>query len=214
MGFSPVTADSGRREPLVTITSPIAGTVIERTAAVDAPVGPESVLFTIADLTTLWLTVRVPETSAAAVKKGQTVKVSVGALPDRSIDGHIDYVSPVIASGTRTVDVRIQVPNRTGELRPGMSANARFDLPDRAGTTNHTTRVLVPRTAVQELNQATVVFVPDGERKFKAQPVTLGSSFGNDVELLSGLNVGDRLVVQGAFTLKAQALRGAVVDPH
>jgi multidrug efflux pump subunit AcrA (membrane-fusion protein) len=58
------------------------------------------------------------------------------------------------------------------------------------------------------------VFVPDGERKFKAQPVTLGSSYGNDVELLSGLSVGDRVVVQGAFTLKAQALRGAVADPH
>jgi RND family efflux transporter MFP subunit len=158
--------------------------------------------------------VRVPETSAEDVKKGQAVQVSVGALPDRPIDGSIDYVSPVIASDTRTVDVRIQVPNQNGALRPGMSANARFNLPERAGATTQTARVLVPRTAVQELNQATVVFVPDSDRKFKAQPVTLGSSYGNDVELLSGLNVGDRVVVQGAFTLKAQAVRGAAADPH
>lgn len=214
MGFSPSSTAGDRREPLVTITSPIGGTVIERNAAVDAPVGPDSVLFTIADLSTLWLTVRVPETNAAAVMKGQIVKVSVGAIPDRSIDGRIDYIAPVVASDTRTVDVRIQVPNRNGELRPGMSANARFDLPERAASMNQGSRVLVPRAAVQELNQATVVFVPDGERKFKAQPVTLGSSYGNDVELLSGLSVGDRFVVQGAFTLKAQALRGAVADPH
>ena len=83
-------------------------------------------------------------------------------------------------------------------------------MPQRPGEA----RVLVPRAAVQELNQATVVFVPSGENKFKAQPVTLGSSFGNQVEVLSGIKAGDRIVVQGAFTLKAQALRGAVADPH
>ena len=73
---------------------------------------------------------------------------------------------------------------------------------------------MVPRTAVQELNQSTVVFVPDGENRFKAQRVALGSSFGNQVEVLSGVKAGDRIVVQGAFTLKAQASRGAVADPH
>ena len=72
--------------------------------------------------------------------------------------------------------------------------------------------MLVPRAAVQELHQTTVVFVPGGENKFKAQPVTLGSSFGNQVEVLSGVKAGDRIVVQGAFTLKAQAVRGAAAD--
>jgi cobalt-zinc-cadmium efflux system membrane fusion protein len=56
--------------------------------------------------------------------------------------------------------------------------------------------------------------VPAGDRKFKPQQVTLGSSYGNDVEVVSGVKVGDRIVVQGAFTLKAQAMRGAVADPH
>jgi membrane fusion protein, heavy metal efflux system len=73
---------------------------------------------------------------------------------------------------------------------------------------------LVPRTAVQELNQASVVFLPDGDRRFRSQQVTLGSSYGNDVEVVSGVKAGDRIVVQGAFTLKAQAMRGAVADPH
>jgi multidrug efflux pump subunit AcrA (membrane-fusion protein) len=111
------------------------------------------------------------------------------------------------------VDVRVQVPNRSRDLRPGASASARFDLPDAPGAHGEA-RVLVPRTAVQELNQSTVVFVPSGENRFKAQPVTLGSSFGNQVEVLSGVKAGDRIVLQGAFTLKAQALRGAVADPH
>jgi len=213
MGFAAGAQATGG-DTVVTVTSPIAGTVIERTVAVDAPVGPDSVLFTIADLTTLWLTVRVPETSASAIRPGQAVSVSVGALPDRPVEGRIDYVAPLVSTETRTVDVRVQVPNRTRDLRPGMSASARFDLPERAASPGARSQVLVPRTAVQELNQATVVFVPAGDRQFKAQPVTLGSSYGNDVEIVSGVSVGDRIVVQGAFTLKAQAVRGAAAHPH
>lgn len=214
MGFSAPSGDSQRGDPVVTVTSPIAGTVIERTAAADAPVGPDSVLFTIVDLSSLWLTVRVPETSASAIRRGQNVSVVVGAMPDRPVEGRVDYIAPIVAPETRTVDVRVQVPNRSRELRPGMSASARFELPDRTTASSSEPRILVPRTAVQELNQSSVVFVPTGDRQFKPQQVTLGSSYGNDVEVVSGVKVGDRIVVQGAFTLKAQAMRGAVADPH
>jgi len=209
-GFS---APSGNAEPVVTVTSPIAGTVIERTAAADAPVGPDTVLFTIADLSSLWLTVRVSETSVEAIRRGQTVSVLVGGRPDRPVDGRVDYIAPIVAPDTRTVDVRVQVPNRTGELRPGTSASARFDLPDRPMSAGDA-RVLVPRTAIQELNQSNVVFVPSGENRFTPQPVMLGSSFGDQVEVLSGLTAGDRIVIKGAFTLKAQALRGTGGDPE
>jgi cobalt-zinc-cadmium efflux system membrane fusion protein len=196
------------------VTSPIAGTVIERMAAADAPVGPDSVLFTVADLTSLWLTVRVPETSVTAIRRGQAVTVIVGGMPDGPVLGRVDYIAPFVTPETRTVDVRVQVPNRNGDLRPGTSASARFDVADQTQSSGTDVRVLVPRTAVQELNQQNVVFVPTEERHFRAQPVTLGSSYGSDVEVLSGVNVGDRIVVQGAFTLKAQATRGAVADPH
>jgi cobalt-zinc-cadmium efflux system membrane fusion protein len=214
MGFNASGEDSPPGDPVVTVTSPIAGTVIERSASADAPVGPDSVLFTIVDLSTLWLTVRVPETSAAAIRRGQTVGVVVGAVPDRPVEGRVEYIAPIVTPETRTVDVRVIVPNSGRELRPGMSASARFDVPDRATTSNSEPRVLVPRAAVQELNQVSVVFVPDGDRRFAPRQVTLGSSYGNDVEVVSGVTVGDRIVVQGAFTLKAQAMRGAVADPH
>ncbi len=212
-GFSAPSANTQGGDPIVTVTSPIAGTVIERTAAADAPVGPDSVLFTIADLSSLWLTVRVPETSVAAIRRGQAVSVVVGGMPDRPVEGRVEYIAPIVAPETRTVDVRVQVPNRNRDLRPGASASARFDLPN-APEASGEARVLVPRTAIQELNQSTVVFVPSGENRFKRQPVTLGASFGNDVEVLSGVKAGDRIVIRGAFTLKAQALRGAVADPH
>jgi RND family efflux transporter MFP subunit len=188
--------------------------VIERNAAADAPVQPDSVLFTIADLRTLWLTVRVPETSTGSIRRGQKVRITVRALPDQPIDGTVDYVAPIVTAATRTVDVRLQVPNAQGALRPGMSATARFDIAAVASAAGAGDRLLIPRAAVQELNQATVVFVAEGERRFEARPITLGSTYGSDVEVLSGLEAGDRIVVRGAFTLKAQAVRGAAADPH
>jgi cobalt-zinc-cadmium efflux system membrane fusion protein len=207
MGFR--AADGSSADPVVTVTSPIAGTIIERSAAADAPVGPESVLFTIADLRSLWLTVRVPETSVGAVRRGQPVTVIVGGRPDRPVQGRVDYIAPLVTPETRTVDVRVQVPNRAGELRPGTSASARFELPDQAAASGSDLRVLVPRAAVQDLNERNVVFIPTGERQFKAQPVTLGTPYGSDVEIVSGVKAGDRIVVQGAFTLKTQATRAA-----
>lgn len=208
IGFDTQGINVLRGDPVVTLTSPIAGTIIERTAAADAPVGPDSVLFVIADLRALWLTVRVPETRVEAVRLGQIVSVQVEALLDRPVVGRVEYVSPVVTPDTRTVDVRVQVPNRAGALRPGMSANARFDLPD-ADRSAGDVRMLVPRTAVQELNGASVVFVPVGERRFEARPVTLGATYGGAVEIVSGTKVGDRIVVRGAFTLKAQSVRGS-----
>jgi len=211
IGFNTEGLDARAGDPIVTLTGPIGGTIIERTATSDAPVGPDSVLFVIADLRTLWLTVRVPETSIEAIRTGQTVKVQVAAFPDRPVEGRIGYIAPVVASDTRTVDVRLEVPNAGGEFRPGMSATAQFDLPDRERP-GQDVRVLVPRTAVQELNGASVVFVPAGERRFEARRVTVGSTYGTDVEILSGAKVGDRIVVYGAFTLKAQSVRGSAAE--
>lgn len=204
-------------DPMVTVTSPIAGTVIERTAAADAPVQPDSVLFTIADLRSLWLTVKVPELNAPRIRRGQRVQIDVRALPDTPIAGTIDYVAPIVDANTRTVDVRVSVPSPQGTLRPGMSATAKFELAAAGGSppAASSARILVPRAAVQELNQANVVFfATDEERRFEPKPVTLGASYGPDVEILSGLTPGDRIVVRGAFTLKAQAVRGGAAHDH
>ena len=107
-GFSDSAGRSLSGDSVITVTSPINGTVIERSAAVDAPVGPDSVLFTIADLSSLWLTVHVSETSAGVIHRGQTVSVVVGGIPDRPVNGRVDYIAPMVAPETRTVDVRVE----------------------------------------------------------------------------------------------------------
>ena len=193
------------------VRSPIQGTVIDRQAVLGAPVAPDDVLFTIADLSTLWLIAKVPETVIRDIRLGDAVTVLVDALPDRRFAGRVSYIASVVAPASRTVDVRISVENAGRELRAGMFARARLAARAAAGDPG---RPVVPRTAVQTLNGRTVVFVPGEPGHFRIQEVTLGRDLGGDVEVLAGLAEGDRVVVTGSFTLKAEAVRGAVGHPH
>jgi len=197
---------------LLPVRTPIAGTVIERNATLGAPVGPSDVLFKVADLATLWLVAKVPETAIRNIRRGESVEVGVDALPDRRFSGQVGYIAPTVAPEARTVDVRIDVHNAERALRPGMFARAR--LASRSAGAADDARPLILRSAVQELNRRTVVFVPLGPGKFEIREVVLGQAFGNDVEILRGLTAGERIVTTGSFTLKAQAVRGAASDPH
>src|SRR5581483_6716720 len=106
--------------------SPIQGTVIERNATIGAPVGPDTVLFKLADLSMLWLVAKVPEMTMRDIRRGDTVRVRVDALPDQPVSGRVSYIGATISETTRTVDVRIDIPNGTGHLKPGMFARAQL----------------------------------------------------------------------------------------
>lgn len=190
---------------LLPIRSPIQGTVIERTATMGATVGPDTVLFKLADLSTLWLVAKVPETTIRDIRRGDTVTVKVDALPDQSVSGRVSYIDATVSDTTRTVDVRIDVPNRIGELKPGMFARAQFTT---RGTRQLAAQLLIPQIAVQELNRKRVVFVPRSDGGFDVREVTVGATLGDDIEVLSGLKAGDTIVTTGSFTLKSQAVRG------
>lgn len=208
----PRAGSSDPSSALLPIRSPIQGTVIERNAAIGAPVGPDAVLFTLADLSTLWLVAKVPETTMRDIRRGDTVTVTVDALPDQPVSGRVSYIGATVSDTTRTVDVRIDVPNRTGQLKPGMFARAQ--LATRGARTEPSNRLLIPQIAVQELNRKRVVFVPRGDGGFDVREVTVGASVGDDIEVLSGLKAGDRIVTTGSFTLKSQAVRGEAGESH
>lgn len=208
----PRAGSSGPASALLPIRSPIQGTVIERNAVIGAPVGPDAVLFTLADLSTLWLVAKVPETTMRDIRRGDTVTVTVDALPDQPVSGRVSYIGATVSDTTRTVDVRIDVPNRTGQLKPGMFARAQ--LATRGARTEPSNRLLIPQIAVQELNRKRVVFVPRGDGGFDVREVTVGASVGDDIEVLSGLKAGDRIVTTGSFTLKSQAVRGEAGESH
>jgi cobalt-zinc-cadmium efflux system membrane fusion protein len=203
-----VLPSAGSAEPtsaLLPIRSPIQGTVLERNATIGAPVGPDTVLFKLADLSTLWLVAKVPETTMRDIGRGDTVTVTVDALPDQPVSGRVSYIGATVSDTTRTVDVRIDVPNPTSRLKPGMFARAQFAT--RSGR-EQSVRTLVPQIAVQELKGKQVVFVPRSDGGFDIREVTVGASNGDDIEIVSGLKAGERIVTSGSFTLKSQAVRG------
>jgi membrane fusion protein, heavy metal efflux system len=190
---------------LLPIRSPIQGTVIERNATIGAPVGTDTVLFKLADLSTLWLVAKVPETTIRDISRGDTVTVKVDALPDQPVSGRVSYIGATVSDATRTVDVRIDVPNTTSRLKPGMFARAQFAT---RGAREPSVRILIPQIAVQELKGKRVVFVPRSDGVFDVREVTVGATIGDDIDILSGLKAGERIVTSGSFTLKSQAVRG------
>jgi membrane fusion protein, heavy metal efflux system len=212
LGVAPPQAGPpGPASPLLPIRSPIQGTVIERNATTGAPVGPDTVLFKLADLSTLWLVAKVPETAVRDIRRGDSMTVKVDAFPDQPVAGRVSYIGATVSDTTRTVDVRIDVPNRTGQLKPGMYARAQLATRDAVERPN---RILIPQIAVQELNRKRVVFVPRGDGAFDVREVTVGASVGDDIEVLSGLKAGDTIVTTGSFTLKSQAVRGEAGESH
>jgi membrane fusion protein, heavy metal efflux system len=201
----PAPGSAGSTSALLPIRSPIQGTVIERNATIGAPVGPDTVLFKLADLSTLWLVAKVPETTMRDISRDDTVTVTVDALPDQPVSGRVSYIGATVSDTTRTVDVRIDVPNTTSRLKPGMFAHAQFAT---RSAREQSVRILIPQIAVQELKGKRVVFVPRSDGGFDVREVTVGASIGDDIEILSGLKGGESIVTGGSFTLKSQAVRG------
>ncbi len=187
-----------------TVTAPFDGVVVEKHATQGEVVGPSDQLFTVADLGRLWIELDIYERDLRRVALGQPVRVTTTAYPDRSFDGEIVYIGDILDPGSRTVRARVEVENLAGALRPGMFARAAIRVSGESSV------VVVPRGAVQTIEGRQVVWV-EGElpSRFRAQPVETGQTLqGDSIEILSGLDPNERIVTEGAFTLKAQLSKG------
>ena len=186
------------------VTAPYDGTVVERHAARGEVVGPADQLFTVADLSRLWIELDVYERDLSQVGQGDGVEISTPAWPDRTFEGRVVYVGDIVASERRTVRARVEIPNEDGALKPGMFATARI------GGGDGPIVVAVPRDAVQTVEGVTSVWVlGDEPGEFVVQPVEIGESLpGGLVAVSMGLSPGDSLVVEGAFTLKSELAKG------
>ena len=184
----------------LTLRSPVAGTVIERDVAVGQLADPSRTLYRIGDLSNLWLVAHVFERDAVRIHVGGTGTATFAALPGRTIDGTISWIGSEVDPSSRTISVRLDIPNPDGVLRPGMSATVSIPLGDATGTV-----VAVPMAAVQRVGKDWVVFLPRDEGVFDIRPIGRGRDLGGEVEVLSGLTPEDVVVVDGAFLLKAEA---------
>jgi membrane fusion protein, heavy metal efflux system len=179
--------------------APVSGTVIERNLVVGQVTEPAQTLFKVGNLSVLWLTAHASERDAVRVRPGSQARVAIPALPGVSLTGRVAVVGSQVEVSSRTIPIRIELANQAGVLRPGMSATVW--LPVGEGTPV----IAVPVAAMQRLDEKWCVFVPKDEGVFEVRPVGRGRDLGGEVEILSGLQAGETVVVEGAFLLKAEA---------
>jgi cobalt-zinc-cadmium efflux system membrane fusion protein len=180
------------------LTSPIEGIVVERTATIGATVGADANLFKIIDISRVWVDANVFERDLARVRFGQEVKVSVPAFPGSSFTGRVILVNSVVDPDTRTVKVRTEVPNPDGRLKPDMFANVSII------TDQNRAAISIPQSALLNDDGKTIVFVAESDG-YKKRQVTAGIQGNDRVEIIDGLQAGDKVVVKGNYLLLQQS---------
>jgi cobalt-zinc-cadmium efflux system membrane fusion protein len=204
-------ADDGEEATSSTfvLRSPVDGSVIERAAVLGQMLDPAAPAFRIGNLSTLWLTVHAFERDAVRIRQGVKARLAFSALPGQDFDGAVAVVGRHVERESRTVPVRIDVRNKAGLLRPGMSATATLPV----GQTGSAI-LTVPVAAVQRVRNEWCVFLPKDANHFEIRRIGRGRDLGAEVEVLSGLSAKEVIVVDGAFLLKAQAEKGGAEHGH
>lgn len=179
----------------VTVVAPMAGSVIELTAAPGAYWNDTTAaLMTVADLSTVWVSASVPEKDTVLVSKGQSVEVNFAAYPGEVFKGHVLFVSDVLDPDTRRTKVRIAFDNPDTHLKPGMFANVKFHaLIQRVP--------VVPTSALILKDDANQVLIEVEPWTFETRTVDINFQQGDQAVLKSGLKAGDRVVVKGGVLL-------------
>jgi cobalt-zinc-cadmium efflux system membrane fusion protein len=192
-----------RKRPLLPVKSPINGIITEKHAIVGELSDPSRSLYTVADLSSVWVMVDISEKDLAKVAKGQAATVMVGAFPEQSFRGRINHIADVVDASTRTVKARIEVANPGRRLKPEMFATVELAL-----AADATTVLAVPEEAVQELDGRKILFVTENGTDFLRRPIDLGRAASGMVEVTGGLREGERYAVKGGFVLKSEIKKG------
>jgi Cu(I)/Ag(I) efflux system membrane fusion protein len=189
---------SGRARRTVVVESPISGTVLFRGIAQGARVEPGTLLLEVADLSRVWVLASVFEYELPFVREGQAATLTLPYLPGREFHGTVTQVYPTLDPATRAAQVRVEVANPEGTLRPGMFAEALLvaDLGE---------RLSVPTEAVMETGTRSVVYVDEGDGVFSPRVIEIGSRLAGRVEVLAGLAAGERVLAQGNFFVDSES---------
>lgn len=199
--------------------SPLDGTVIEVGGTVGQAVEPTSTLFTVADLRELWILLDVYEAQLPLIAVGQGVNFTTSAQPGRNFRGLVQHIGEFVDEKTRTVTVRLAVPNPDGALKPGMFAQAEIttlhgDSADGGPTAQANLPLVVPSAAVHKVGEDNVVFIVEETNRFRAVKVKVGERSAEEVEILSGADEGQTVVTQGAFILKSELSKESMGEGH
>ena len=206
LGVAETTLDSahgGEFGATAVVPAPIAGIVTERNANIGLNVEAATSLFTVVDLSTVWVVANLYERDFSRVRVGSGATIVTAAYPGKVLDGRVTYIDPEVSRDTRTARVRIEVSNPGRVLRLGMYADVQIEA---AGAAS---QPAVPRAAVQNVGERQVVYVSDPSvaGRFVEREVQLGGAAGDRVEVVGGLQPGDRVVVDGSFFVRAEIER-------
>lgn len=187
------------------IHSPITGTVIKKDALAGAHVDPGQELYTIADLSQIWILADIYEYELSFVKAGQKAAVTLSYDPGTPLSGHLSFVYPTLDPKTRTAKVRFELNNRDEKLKPDMYANVELRV-------NLGTRLAIPQEAVIESGQKQVVFLHHGGGKLEPRLIKTGVKTGEWSEVLEGLKEGEHIVTSANFLIDSESRLKSVVD--
>jgi cobalt-zinc-cadmium efflux system membrane fusion protein len=185
---------------LSSVTSTLDGTVIERKVTQGQVVQPADALFTVADLSHVWLVAEIPEQQAGLIRADEASEAEIPALDGQHIKGKLIFVSDTVKPDTRTITARMDVANPKRTLKPGMLASMLI-----RGASQQ--RVMVPVVAVVRDDNRDYVFVQLDAQRFQLRQVKLGQENGGVAPVLEGLNEGEKIVTEGAFHLNNERRR-------
>ena len=188
------------------VRAPIAGVITAAGTVAGAPVEPATVLFRLADPSSLWASVRIYEKDLAAIRPGMEAILTTRAYAGAEFRGRLFFIGPTMEDKTRTVEGRIEVANPDGRLKAGMFVQAALRTPEER------TALVVPAAAIQEIRSQPAVFVQTGPASFVLRPVETGEHTDGAVEIVKGLAEGEKVVVAGAFLLKSELLKKSLGD--
>ncbi len=189
------------------LIAPLSGVVLEKTAIVGEIAASDKSLFTVSDLSSIWVEGNLSDRELGLVRVGADAEIRVDAYPDDVFRGKVIYLAGTLDPTTRTVLARVEIANRDLRLKPQMFARMAI------ATGNSTPKLTVPASAVTLVQGEPTVFVVDGGG-FIPRPVERGEAVGDRVVIRRGLAAGDRIAVSGVFELKAKLLKSQISDEH
>ena len=195
---------SGVASRTVTLHAPASGIVTEKSVVRGQSIAAGQSLYTIVDLSTVWVDAALRESDAAIIRVGSGADVEAGGMAGHIVKGRVAWISPTLDSASRTVRARITVANTDGTLKPGMYATVRLHTPSR-------TVLTVPASAVVRTGERAVVFVDMGNGELMPHEVALGATAGDFTEIRSGVDRGARVVTSAQYLLDSESNLGEVM---
>ncbi len=196
-------------DPNLPIRSPEDGIIIFRDVIIGEPVELNKILFTVSDLSTLWALLDAYEKDLPLITERSEVTIQSSLYPNQEFRGKIIYISNIIDERLRTVKIRVEVENKEGLLKPNMYIQGIIK-----NKTDEKTTLAVPEEAIQNLNGEKIVFILEKENFFAVRHVELGEKIGDKRLIIQGLELSDKIVIKGAFNLKAELTKESFGHAH